>query len=187
MTPAEAWDEGTNIRTAIRHEPEQTRAAIITLIKSTVDFIDAKKTLRNVDDIILTAQAIEHDHPTLKLEELALVARDMKAGRFGKFYERLKTAEFLDCICQFEGQRAEHLERKHTRHGVTRGLREGQHIIPHEPETLAQVMARRHPLNHGNRKNLTQQAQAQPEQPPRHQDGEIPETGGEHPGGPGDA
>lgn len=187
MTTAQAWDEGTNIRVAIRCEPEQTRAAIVTLIKNTCDFIDAKKTLRGIDDIILTAQAIEHNHPTLKLEELALVTRDMKAGKFGKFYERLKTAEFLDCICQHEARRAEHLERTHTRHSITRGLREGQKVIPHETETLAQVIARRHPLNNGNSKNRPKPAPPEPQQPPRHQDGKIPQAGREHPGRPGDA
>lgn len=178
MTPSEAWDEGTNIRTAIRHAPEETRAALIRMVKDTVEFIDAKKTLTTVSDYILTTQTIEDEFPTLKLEELRIVCRDLKTGKHGKLYERLKTAEFVEAIRTFEGTRAEHLERIHTRHTVTRGLREGQTLIPHEPETLLDVIRRRNPLhNNGYKANEPDRPAVEPEKPPGDKEPEIPPSG----------
>lgn len=179
MTPEEAWDKGTNIRTAIRYQPEQTRAAVIRMIKNVADFIDAKKTLRGVEDILLTAQAIETQHPTIKLEELRLVFQGMMTGEYGKFYERLKTPEFLDAIATFEGKRADHLERIHTRQSVTRGLRPGQKLIPHKPETLMEVMNRRNPLRNAHTDDARREAQAEPEQPQNHQEPQVPPAGTE--------
>ena len=134
-----------NVRTALRYEPEQTRLAVVKCVKRVVDFVDAKKTLSDTDGVILTAEHIIQTFPALKLEELALVCQRMCTGYYGKFYERLKTAEFTDCIQRHEGDRAALLERLN-RGEVTRGLRPGQHVKPHEIETLAQVMAKRHPL-----------------------------------------
>lgn len=115
---------------------------VIRMVKDVVDFIEAKRTLTSVEDITFTAEAIIQGHPTLKLEELAMCCRDMKMGRFGKYYERLKTAEFTDALCQVEGERAAILERNN-QPPPTRGLREGQALIPHEPETLLDVIKRR--------------------------------------------
>lgn len=141
----QAWTEGTNLRTCLRYQPEETRLAVVKAVKGVVDFIDAKKTLESPQDIILTAEHIIQSFPTLKLEELAYVCQGMCTGSYGKFYERLKTAEFSDCIQKHEATRAELLERLN-RPPVTRGLRPGQKIIPKEPETLSEVIARRHPL-----------------------------------------
>ena len=112
------------------------------MVKDVVDFIEAKRTLTSVEDITFTAEAIIQGHQTLKLEELALCCRDMKTGRFGKYYERLKTSEFTDALCQVESERATILERNNLP-PATRGLREGQQVIPHEPETLLEVIKRR--------------------------------------------
>ena len=112
-TPAEAWHEGTNILTALRCYPEETRAAVIKMIKKTVDFIDAKKTLTSFEDVALCAEMIFEIFPVLKLEELRLVCDRMKQGHYGKFYERLKIQEFRECIQKHEEERAPILEEMH--------------------------------------------------------------------------
>ena len=144
----QAWNEGINLRTALRHRPEETRMAVIRMVKDVVDFIEAKRTLTSVEDITFTAEAIIQGHPTLKLEELALCCRDMKLGRFGKYYERLKTAEFTEALCQVETERVAILERNNLA-PASRGLREGQHVVPHEPETLLDVIKRRSDWHNG--------------------------------------
>ena len=141
----QAWTEGTNLRTCLRYHPEETRLAVVKAVKRVVDFVDAKKTLESTDDIILAAEHIIQSFPTLKLEELALVCQRMCTGDYGKFYERLKVSEFSDCIKKHEATRADLLERLN-RGEITRGLREGQEVKPHKPETLMEVMARRNPL-----------------------------------------
>jgi len=112
-TPKEAWHEGTNILTALRCYPEETRAEVVKLIKKTVDFIDAKKTLTNFEDVALCAEMIFEIFPVLKLEELRLVCDRMKQGHYGKFYERLKIQEFRECIQKHEEERAPILEEMH--------------------------------------------------------------------------
>src|SRR5210317_1272 len=110
-TPEECWDQGTNIKTARRVMPEETRAAVISMIKTTVDSIDAKKTLSSFEDIALCAEMIFEIFPVLKLEELKLICQRMITGHYGKYYERLKIAEFRECITKHEEESAPILER----------------------------------------------------------------------------
>ena len=70
------------------------------MIREVVDFVEAKRTLQSVQDYLLTAEAIIQNHPTCTLEEIKLVSQRMMLGQYGKFYERLKTGEFLDCLCK---------------------------------------------------------------------------------------
>jgi hypothetical protein len=112
-TPAECWEQGTNIKTALRVMPEETRAAVVSMIKTTVDSIDAKKTLSSFEDIALCAEMIFEIFPVLKLEELKLICQRMITGHYGKYYERLKIAEFRECITKHEEERAPILERQH--------------------------------------------------------------------------
>ena len=111
-TPQECWEQGTNIKTALRFMPEETRAAVVSMIKTTVDSIDAKKTLSSFEDIALCAEMIFEIFPVLKLEELKLICQRMITGHYGKYYERLKIAEFRECITKHEEERAPILERQ---------------------------------------------------------------------------
>lgn len=99
----------------MRYQPEQTRAEIIRLIKTTVDFYEAKKTL-DFDGILFTAETIINNNMTTTLEELRMVCDGIKTGKFGKLYERLKTEQFIDCLNRSEGQRVHFLEGRHKEH-----------------------------------------------------------------------
>ena len=46
----------------------------------------------------------------MKIEEWRLVMRGLKAGKYGKMYERFKLAELVSAFQQFEGERAERME-----------------------------------------------------------------------------
>ena len=131
-SPEEAWHQGTNIKTALRVAPEETRGAVISMIKKTVDFIDAKKTLQSFEDIALCAEMIFEVFPVLKLEEFRLVCDRMKQGHYGKFYERLKIQEFRECLIKHEEERAPILERQHQQ--VLRGTDDPTNVPEYDKE-----------------------------------------------------
>jgi len=131
QTNEQAW-AGTNIQTALRHHPEETRATVVTLINKTVQFIDAKKTLHSFEDMALCAETIFDVFPVLKLEELRLICERMKQGYYGNFFERLKIQEFRDCIIKHEEERASILEQRHKT--VTRGAQDPTNVPEYDPE-----------------------------------------------------
>jgi hypothetical protein len=142
-TNEEAWKEGTNIRTALRIQPEVTRAMVIGMIKSVCDFVDAKKTLQVLDDFALCAETIFEGFPVLKLEEFRLICDRMKTGHYGKYYERLKVQEFRECIMKHEEERVPILEQIN-RH-VTRGADDPNNIT-FVPQSMADLRRKNDPL-----------------------------------------
>ena len=47
----------------------------------------------------------------MKLEEWSVIMTRLKAGVYGKMYERLKLPEMVEIFQQYEGERAEMMER----------------------------------------------------------------------------
>lgn len=131
-TPEECWEQGTNIKTALRIYPVATRTAVISMIKNTVDSIDAKKTLQSFEDIALCAEMIFEVFPVLKLEELKLICQRMIIGYYGNFYERVKIQEFRECITKHEEERAPILERQHQH--ITRGTDNPTNVPEYDAE-----------------------------------------------------
>tara|TARA_R110000744_G_scaffold205030_10_gene323803 strand:- start:205 stop:603 length:399 start_codon:yes stop_codon:yes gene_type:complete len=75
--------------------------------------IDANKTLKSDDEITFCCKSIIEDHPTITLQEVRLAFNMVRQGKFGKLYERLKTAEILDCLRKYESDvRTEAIESK---------------------------------------------------------------------------
>lgn len=113
LTPAEAWHNGTNIQKAIRIHPEMCRGWIMAQVGKLCKDMDATKTLSTDEELLFTCRSILTEHPTLKLEEIAVCFDMIRMGKFGKLYGRLKTAEILECLRQYEGEiRAEIMETK---------------------------------------------------------------------------
>ena len=113
LTVATAWNEGHNIRELMRTAPKWTISMLILELGKLVDFVDAKKTLRDDDQLLFTAESLIEDFPTMKLEEFVLVFNWIKKGKFGKMYERLKLAEIAEAVKTYEGEyRAQHMENK---------------------------------------------------------------------------
>ena len=114
ITPREAW-AGTNLMSALKTEhAADVRGAILKMMFETIKFIDCKKTLTSDDDVIFTFESLLNDFPVLKITEWKYVTDGMKSGRYGKYYERLKAAEFREAFIEYEStDRALILETAH--------------------------------------------------------------------------
>ena len=75
-------------------------AEVAKLIKD----IDANKTLSSNDEIKFCCRSILDDHPSIKVEEVRACFNMIRQGKFGKLFERLKTAEILDALRRYEGE-----------------------------------------------------------------------------------
>lgn len=116
LTPTSAWVEGTNLKQAAREHPKEVRGWLFLEVAKLIKDIDAKKTLATDEEMTFTCRAILDEHPTLKMEEVRVIFDYIRMGKFGKLYERLKTAEILECIRQYEGtHRADVIEAEHER------------------------------------------------------------------------
>jgi len=114
LTPQNAWEEGTNIRTALRLQPQAVRAWFLAELGKLIKFVDATKTIQDDDEMKETARALMEEFPAFKLEEFALVFEGIKRNKFGPMYGRLKLGELMECCRKWEEQRAEKiLERRH--------------------------------------------------------------------------
>ena len=114
VKPTEAWEHGTNIQTAVKHNPQVVRGWIMAEVGRLIKDVDANKTLSTDEEIQFCCRSILEEHPTLKLEEIRICFVMIRQGKFGKLFERLKTAEILDCLRKYEGEvRAEVMETLH--------------------------------------------------------------------------
>jgi hypothetical protein len=104
IKPREAWVEGTNIRTAVKHNPEIIRGWIMAEVGRLIKDVDANKTISSNEELNFCCRSILEEHPTLKLEELRACFNMVRQGKFGKLFERLKSAEILEFIRQYEGE-----------------------------------------------------------------------------------
>ena len=114
LTPQNAWEEGTNIRTALRLNPQMVRAWFLAELGRLIKFVDATKTIQDDEEMKETARALMEEFVAFKLEEFALVFEGIKRNKFGPMYGRLKLGELMECCRKWEETRAERiLERKH--------------------------------------------------------------------------
>ena len=114
LTPQNAWEGGTNIRTALRLHPQQVRAWFLMELSKLIKFVDATKTIQDDEEMKETARALMEEFPAFKLEEFKLVFEGIKRDKFGPMYGRLKLGELMTCCRKWEEMRAERiLERKH--------------------------------------------------------------------------
>jgi len=112
LTVETAWNEGHNIQELMRTAPQWTISMMILELGKLVDFVDAKKTLSDSEQLMFAAESLVEDFPTMKIEEFVLVFTWIKKGKFGKMYERLKLAEIQEAVRTYEGEyRAEHMEK----------------------------------------------------------------------------
>ena len=114
LTPQNAWEEGTNIRRALRLQPHAVRAWFLAELGKLIKFVDATKTIQDDEEMKETARALIEEFPAFKLEEFKLVFEGIKRDKFGPMYGRLKLGELMTCCRKWEEMRAERiLERKH--------------------------------------------------------------------------
>lgn len=114
LTPLNAWEEGTNIRRALRLHPQATRAWFLSELGKLIKFVDATKTIQDDEEMKETARALMEEFPAMKLEEWSIIFSDIKRDKFGPMYGRLKLGEIMTCARKWEEMRAERiLERQH--------------------------------------------------------------------------
>ena len=68
IKPREAWAEGTNIRTAVKHNPEIVRGWIMAEVGRLIKDVDANKTISSNEELQFCCRSILEEHPTLNLK-----------------------------------------------------------------------------------------------------------------------
>ena len=111
ITPSQAWELGTNVRGAFKHCPVQTHTALMALLKSTLDYLDYNKTIRKTEDFIDAVDYLIVQFPVMKIEEWKIVMTRLKAGHYGKTYERLQLPELVEAFQKYEEDRAIMIEK----------------------------------------------------------------------------
>lgn len=96
--------EGTNIRRALKVQPEDTRAAIIDAVMKVSAYIDAKKTLTSIPEFIEVAEELMERFQNFTLEDFRLCLQRMKSGQY---YERLKMAEYVAAFQAYDLEKCE--------------------------------------------------------------------------------
>lgn len=113
LSPAQAWEGGTNIQQAIKIAPEIVRGWIVSEVGRMIKELNYKVTIQSDEELMFCCRSIIDEHPTLKLEEIRVCFDMIRKGKYGKMYERFKTPEILSCLATYQGEtRAEMLERK---------------------------------------------------------------------------
>jgi len=113
LTPEEAWIGGTNIQTAIRYEPQLTRAFLVSELGSLCKIVSAGTTISDSQEMAEVVRALIEEFPTFKLEEFTSVFKLISRGKW-KLFNRLKLDTLMDCCKDWEKTRAETiLERSH--------------------------------------------------------------------------
>jgi len=112
MTPAQAWAWGSNIRESFKAEPKMVHVTLMAMLKDAVEYLDFNKTFRHEGDYIEAIDYLIKEFPVMKIEEWKIICIRLKAGKYGKMYERLKLPELIEIFQQFEGERAEMREKQ---------------------------------------------------------------------------
>lgn len=112
MTPAQAWQYGTNVQTAYKYCKKETFVALTAMLKSTLDYLDYNKTIRETEHIIEAVEYLIEWFPAMKLEEWRCIMMNFKTGKYGNQFERLMLPEIVEAFKQFEGERAERMEKQ---------------------------------------------------------------------------
>ena len=98
MSRMEIIDKGTQLSTCARHSNAKTKVFLLAVLKDTIDYVEANKTLNQlqmqdaVDELI-------REFWYLKLEEIVYLLDKLK---YEKFYERLKYGEIREFIIKYE-------------------------------------------------------------------------------------
>ncbi len=111
ITASDAWETGTNVRSAFKHQPAPTHACLMALLKDAIDYLDFNKTITGTRNFVDAVDYLISQFPAMKLEEWSVIMTRLKAGVYGKMYERLKLPELVEIFQQYEGERAEMMER----------------------------------------------------------------------------
>lgn len=107
---------------------------VATQIMRVVHRIEAKTTIHDHNEAKEIGREIYRQFPTLRIEEMEEVFNGMIFGKYGKYYERLKAAEFIDAFKQHEAseQRIAAFEQRHKRQAYA--------VAVHSPAEFEQAL-----------------------------------------------
>ena len=91
---------------AYREAPAKTEAALIIMLKDTLQYLEYNKSIKADRDILDAVHHLRDTFPAMKLEEWAIIMHRLKTGEYRPGYERLKLPELVDIFQQYEGERA---------------------------------------------------------------------------------
>jgi hypothetical protein len=134
LSTAEAIKKGTMMTTVNRYYPSQLKMFLLGEIVRVVRAVEAKVTLRDNDEIKDVVKELVQAFPTLRMEEMRQVFDGMIFGKYGKYYERLKAAEFMEAFRQHEAseERVQAFETAHKRTSYA--------VAVHSPDELQAVL-----------------------------------------------
>jgi hypothetical protein len=104
---AEVAFQGTPITVLTKEAPRLTKLWLVAEIGKVCKFIEANKTLKTEEELFFTCDELLNYCKSWKAEEFLIFFDSIKRGDFGKIYERLKTAEFLDFAKKYEEKRCD--------------------------------------------------------------------------------
>lgn len=94
----------------MKHAPKPTHIALTAILKDAIEYLDYSKTIESTKDFIEAVDYLIEWFPVMKIEEWKIICQRLKAGHYGKMYERLKLPELVEVFQQYEGERAEMIE-----------------------------------------------------------------------------
>ena len=94
----------------MRASPKLTFASMLALLMDAVEYLDFNKTITKEEDFIQATRYLIDEFPVMKLEEWKVICDRLKAGHYGKMYERMKLPELVEVFQQYEGERGEMME-----------------------------------------------------------------------------
>ena len=103
------------MRVVAHKAPAQYAVWVAGQIMRVVHRIEAKTTIQDLDEAKEIGREIYKQFQTLRIEEMESVFDGMIFGKYGKYYERLKAAEFIEAFRQHEAseQRIAAFENRH--------------------------------------------------------------------------
>ena len=113
ISPSDAWNNGSNVKTALRYEPKVTHITLMSMLKDAIDYLDYNKTITGTQNFIDAVDYLVDTFPAMKLEEWRIIMTRLKAGHYGKMYERMKLPEIVEVFKLYEGERAEMMEQQY--------------------------------------------------------------------------
>ena len=115
MAVGEAIVNGTLFRSVSTSHPVEVKNWLLGQLARVVHRVEAKVTVTDEREYIELSREIYKQFPTLRIEEMEEVFNGIIFGKYGKYYERLKAAEFIEAFRQHEAgeQRITAFENRH--------------------------------------------------------------------------
>lgn len=103
VTPEDAWKNGTTMQAAIADSPAMIRGWLMAEVGRLCKDMSMKTTISSDEELIFCVKSIIEEHPSIRIEEVRVCFDMIRKGKFGKLFERLKTAEILKFLREYEG------------------------------------------------------------------------------------